>query len=96
MDGEERAEYLKEMESENHVPSEIAITAQLNHRNYNSVVSGEMAVEVPAGVHFFNKAGSRTLEFVCEDEKIAEELIYGLEASGIPWDEEYASEEFKL
>lgn len=92
MAGQERAERLKEMEASQQ-SSTIVITAQLNHHDYNSVIDGELAVEVPSGVAMLNRAGSRSLEFVCSDEKAAEELVAGLEASGMPWDEDFTAEE---
>lgn len=66
--------------------NEIEIRAILTKRHYNLLVSGQASLEIPKGVTMRNKAGSRILQFVCDDKEVSEILCEGLESSGISWD----------
>lgn len=74
----------------------IYITAQLSRKNYMEIINGYASLEVPHGVEVENDAGSRDLRFACQDESVAEELIDGLDASGIPWEEDNSNENVNL
>jgi hypothetical protein len=66
----------------------VEITAVLSQGQYNLVKTGAAEIEIPQGVEMANQAGSRTLVFACENRDIAEELMDGLDNSGISWDED--------
>jgi hypothetical protein len=74
----------------------IYITAQLSNNQYSSVINGEAELEMPDGTSMFNRKGSKILEFTCQDETVAEELIDGLENSGISWQENYSEDNVPL
>jgi hypothetical protein len=93
-DREKRMDKISKRQEEFDGP--IYITAQLSRKNYMEVLNGYASLEVPHGVEMENKAGSRDLNFICQDESVAEELINGLDASGIPWEEDNASEDVNL
>jgi len=65
----------------------VSIRAVLSRKNYDLLISGMASLEIPRGVEMKNKAGSKVLQFDCEDRDIAEILCDGLDVSGIPWDE---------
>jgi len=67
----------------------IYITAQLSNKQFESIIDGNSELEIPHGVHMTNRKGSKLLEFTCQDENAAEELIDGLDNSGMNWQEEY-------
>ena len=71
----------------------IYITAQLSRNQYASIVNDEAELIIPSGVDMLNRKGSKILEFTCQDELVAEELIDGLDNSGITWQEEFSSED---
>ena len=75
---------------------EVYVSAVLSHNQYNMVKNGEAILEVPNGVTMSNKAGSRVLNFHCEDLVIAKELVEGLDVSGIPWQEDFEIEEMGI
>jgi len=66
----------------------VAIRAVLSRRHYNMLIHGLATLEIPSGVEMTNKAGSKVLQFECEDREISEVLCDALDQSGIPWDEE--------
>ena len=71
----------------------ITILGRLTNRAYYAIQSGAVSVVIPHGVHMMNRAGSKQLTFVCDNEVVADELVNGLENSGIVWEEDYISEE---
>ena len=74
----------------------VQITAILSNRVYRMIQNGEAYIEIPHGVSMQNSSGSKELVFSCDDERIAEDLINGLENSGIPWDEDFETEDVGL
>lgn len=74
----------------------IMITAQLSRNQYAMIQNDEAYIEVPSGVVMNNRAGSKTLEFNCENEEIASILVDGLDNSGIVWDEDFETTEIGL
>lgn len=74
----------------------VQITAILSSKNYHMIQNGEAFLEIPHGVSMRNSSGSRELVFSCDDERVAEDLINGLENSGIPWDEDFETEDVGL
>lgn len=72
------------------------ISAELNHRNYDLIQSGQMSVVIPKGVSMKNRAGSRVLDFTCDDHEIAKVLVEALDDCGIPWDEKSDNKEVSL
>ena len=73
----------------------IMITAQLSRNQYEMIQRGDASIEVPEGVTMNNRAGSKTLEFNCENEAIASILVDGLDNSGMVWDEDFETTEVK-
>ena len=65
----------------------LNIYAELTRKQYEQVLNDEVAICVPYGTAMRNKAGSRGLFFRCDNESTTQELIEGLEESGIPWQE---------
>ena len=68
----------------------VEILAVLSKAQYQMVRSGGADIEIPNGTEMINAAGSRELNFYCENREIAEDLMDGLDASGIDW---YESED---
>lgn len=87
-------EEIEEERKENE--GEVLVTAILGHRQFDMVKNGEATLEIPYGVSMSNRAGSKVLNFRCDDLLVARELVEGLDASGIPWQEEFESEEFGI
>lgn len=71
----------------------IMITAQLSRNQYAMIQNDEAYIEIPEGVTMLNRAGSKSLEFNCENEEIASVLVDGLDNSGIVWDEDFETTE---
>ena len=65
----------------------LNIYAELSRKNYQQILNNELEICVPYGVKMRNKGGSRVLFFECEDEDAVKELIDGLDASEISWQE---------
>ena len=84
---QKRLQKIEEQQEEKPEPI-LNIYAELNKKQYRQVLEGDAEICVPNGVEMINKAGSRALFFECEDEEGVEELIMGLEASGISWQED--------
>ena len=87
-------EEIKQEEKDNE--GEVYLSAVLSHRQFDMIKNGDATLEVPYGVVMENKAGSRILEFRCDDLLVAKELVGGLDDSGIPWQEEFDSEETSI
>jgi hypothetical protein len=66
----------------------VELIAVLSRNQYQMIRTGAAEIEIPYGVEMQNKAGTRTLSFSCEDRDIAEDLIEGLDNSGIAWEED--------
>jgi hypothetical protein len=65
--------------------SSLEIYAELSKKQYNLIQKGYASIEIPNGVTMKNKNGSRSLYFNCENQESYNELIDGLDASGINW-----------
>ena len=71
----------------------IEIYAALSRRQYNEIQSGYAEIEIPSNIEMMNKSGSRSLYFSCYGKKAAKELVDGLDASSIAWQEVYLGED---
>jgi hypothetical protein len=71
---------------------EIYITAELSHRNFDLIKTGQLSVVIPEGVEMENRPGSRVLDFICEDVEIAKVLVDAIENSGMNWEEKEVKE----
>ena len=78
--------YSSKMQLKKH-PVSLNIYAELSRKDYQKILNGELEICVPYGVNMRNKAGSRGLFFECDNEDVVKELIIGLEASQISWQE---------
>jgi len=67
----------------------IEVYAELSHKQFDLIRNGMATIEVPYGVGMKNKDGSRALNLICENRRVAKELEEGLENSGISWQESY-------
>tara|TARA_R110000824_G_scaffold148242_3_gene317838 strand:+ start:17687 stop:17899 length:213 start_codon:yes stop_codon:yes gene_type:complete len=63
----------------------IRIYAELSRSQYGLIQNGSASIVVPYGTTMHNKRGSRGLSFECDDNEIADELVQGLQTSGINW-----------
>lgn len=63
----------------------IEIYAELSKKQYQLIQSGNATIQIPYGTKMINKKGSRGLYFYCEDDKVAQELVEGLNNSNINW-----------
>ena len=81
--------YLQEKKERKNDKKVIALNiyAELSQKNYQRVLNNELEICVPYGVKMRNKVDSRGLFFECADEDVVKELIDGLDASEIPWQE---------
>ena len=67
------------------------LIAELNTKQLRMLQQGDATLEVPHGVEMTNHAGSKILEFFCEESdpeeslKIEKALKNGLDASAIGW-----------
>jgi len=75
-------------QKEQYKNSPVEIVAVLSNHQYQMIRTGEADIIVPHGVEMSNKAGSKTLVFACPNRDVAEELIDGLDNSGMVWEEE--------
>jgi len=66
----------------------LSIYAELSRRDYNKILNDELEICVPYGIEMEHGRGSRCLFFECSDVNSRQLLIDGLEASGIPWQED--------
>ena len=85
-------EYLQNMQNskkkkEKREPESLNIYAELSKKKYQQIMNDELVVCLPYGVKMANKSGSRCLFFECVDSDAKKTLIDGLEASGLPWQE---------
>jgi len=71
----------------------IEIYAVLSKNQYYMVQSEEAELELPNNTEMTNRAGNRGLYITCYGKKAATELVEGLEASEIPWQETYSGED---
>jgi len=69
----------------------IEIFAVLSKKQLSQIQSDEAELEIPFNTELSNKAGSRTLYFSCYGKDSANELVEGLDASSIPWQEVYVT-----
>lgn len=65
----------------------IEIYAELSKRQSEMIRSGNYGIEIPYGVNMTNRPGSRCLYFICDGKESAQELMEGLDASQISWQE---------
>jgi hypothetical protein len=79
---------LTEEQLETYRSAPVEIMAVLSQSQYNLIRTGAADIEIPYGVEMENKAGTKILSFACEDRDIAEELMEGLDNSGIAWEED--------
>ena len=79
-------------QQEQYMKKPVEVVAVLSRNQYQMIRTGEAEIEVPNGVEMDNKAGSRTLIFACPNRDIAEELMDGLDSSGIVWEEDTSQE----
>lgn len=63
----------------------MIVYAVLSRSQYIKLSSGEYSIEVPNGVSMSHRAGSKNLFFDCEDEFAGQQLLDGLDVSGISW-----------
>lgn len=63
----------------------MEIYAELTKKQYRKILGDEIEICIPFGTSMENVAGSRGLHFECSDYIVAKQLIDGLEASGIAW-----------
>lgn len=70
----------------------IFVWAELSRKDYSAIQRGEMSVVIPEGVSMKNRAGSRILDFTCNDLNSAKILIGALDDSGLPWDEKFVED----
>ena len=63
------------------------IYAELSKKQYDKILRCESELCLPHGVRVKNRCGSRGLFFECDSKEIAQELIDGLDASSISWQE---------
>lgn len=88
---ERKARALKERKEGKQIRS-VKLSAFLSNSKYRLIQDGYASIVVPEGVSMQNRMGSKELNFSCENEEIAEVLIDALDASGIPWQEEFESD----
>jgi hypothetical protein len=79
--------YQKSKKVKKNIEPSLSIYAELSKKAYNQILNDEMEVCLPNGVKMANRAGSRGLFFQCQDLEAKTELIMGLDASGISWQE---------
>ena len=65
----------------------LNIYAVLSKNQYEHILNNDLAISVPYGTKMRNKSGSRGLYFECDSESTAKELMDGLDASGVSWQE---------
>ena len=70
----------------------INIFAVLSKKQYAQVQNNEAELEIPFNTELTNKSGSRTMFITCYGKKSAIELVDGLDASSISWQEVYHGE----
>lgn len=75
---------------------EVYVSAVLSHKQFDMIRNGDATLEVPYGVTMSNKAGSKVLNFKCDDLSAAKELVEGLDISGIPWQEDFEIEDINV
>jgi hypothetical protein len=71
----------------------IEIFAVLSKKQYAMVQNEEAELEIPFNTELENKAGSRRMYFTCYGKVAATELVDGLDASSIEWQEVYRGED---
>jgi len=77
----------KQKKSQQNERPVLNIYAELSICRYRQILNGELSLCVPYGTKTRNKAGSRVLFFECDSEEVTQELIDGLDASSVPWQE---------
>lgn len=75
---------------------EVYVSAVLSNKQFDMIRNGDATLEVPYGVTMSNKAGSKVLNFKCDDLVVAKELVEGLDISGIPWQEDFETEDMNV
>jgi hypothetical protein len=63
---------------------DFVVFAKLTRSQFNSCLNGRATIEVPYGVQP-DKIGDRTFRFICQDVRVYDELINGLDDSGMVW-----------
>lgn len=84
---------MKEIFANRQESDVIEIDASFSRSQYTQIQNGEVEVEIPSDTEMTNKAGSRSIYFTCYGKKAAMELVDGLDASSVPWQEVCAGED---
>ena len=79
---------MEEGQKKDYMNKPVDLIAVLSKNQYEMIKTGATEIQIPYGVSMTNKAGSRRLAFYCDNRDIAEELIEGLDNSGIIWEED--------
>ena len=79
--------WRKKNKSQQNKKQVLNIYAELSIRQYRQILNGELGLCVPYGTKMINKSGSKGLFFECDSEEVTKKLIDGLDASGVPWQE---------
>ncbi len=79
---------MEEGQKKDYMNKPVGLIAVLSKNQYEMIKTGATEIQIPYGVSMMNKAGSRRLAFYCDNRDIAEELIEGLDNSGIIWEED--------